>query len=100
MNLPLGKNCDLISSEKANSTDNTQNQEYNLNFYKIFLDDLIKIMDCRYDRVEICKEIFLLLSYLSEQDSKFKIILQSNQYLMKIIQKIINEYSVNIIFIF
>lgn len=63
-------------------------------YYKIFVDDMVLILSKKSESVNICIEIFLLLSYLTGQEEVFKRILESSKDFMVILQKIISLYSV------
>lgn len=76
------------------SEDNVQDPK---KYYKIFVEDMILILDKKSDVVNICIEIFLLISYLTGQDEVFKSVLESSKDFMHIMQKIINNYSVRIL---
>lgn len=68
-----------------------------LPYYKMLVEQLIGLLDKKYEVINTCIEIFLLLSYLSNQNEVFKNILEKSDKFMKIIQKIINTYAVSYI---
>jgi hypothetical protein len=75
----------------------TCSNEESLNRYsKMFLDDLITILDTKFDVINICIEIFLLLSYIANQNLYFKSLLEKSESFMKVMQKIITLYAVKL----
>ena len=64
----------------------------------MFLEDLITILDTKFDVINICIEIFLMLSYIANQNLYFKSLLEKSESFMKVMQKIISLYSVNYFF--
>lgn len=64
--------------------------------FKIFVEDMILILDKKFEVINICIEIFLLLSYLTNQNEIFKTILDKSPNFVNILQKIINTYSVKL----
>ncbi len=60
----------------------------------LYVADLIFLLENKIDSINLCVEILLLLSYLTNQDEDFKKILETSELFMKTIQKIISIYSV------
>jgi hypothetical protein len=63
-------------------------------FMGLYVADLIFLLENKIDSINLCVEILLLLSYLTNQDEDFKKILETSELFMKTIQKIISIYSV------
>ena len=63
-------------------------------FMGLYIADLIFLLENKIDSINLCVEILLLLSYLTNQDEDFKKILETSELFMKTIQKIISIYSV------
>jgi hypothetical protein len=74
-------------------------EEDSIVYYKIFVEDMVLILDQKYEIINICIEIFLLLSYLTNQNEEFKKILEKSESFMNVLHKIINTYSVNYYFL-
>jgi hypothetical protein len=60
----------------------------------MFIEDMVQILDTKCDVINTCIEIFLLLSYLTNQNAIFKQLLETSESFMKIMQKVINTYAV------
>jgi hypothetical protein len=67
---------------------------------KILLDEFNDLLTKKIENINICIEILLLLSYLSNQNEAFKIILEKNQTFLKLIHSVIKLYTVNLCFIY
>jgi hypothetical protein len=63
---------------------------------KIILDEFNNLLTKKLDNINICIEILLLLSYLSNQNEAFKNILEKNQTFLKLIHSVIELYTVTI----
>lgn len=63
-------------------------------FLGLYVADLIFLLENKLESINLCVEILLLLSYLTNQDEDFKKILETSELFMKTIQKIISIYSV------
>jgi len=59
----------------------------------LYVADLVHLLESKVDSINLCVEILLLLSYLTNQDEDFKKILETSDTFMKTIQKIITTYS-------
>jgi hypothetical protein len=67
---------------------------------KILLDEFNDLLTKKIENINICIEILLLLSYLSNQNENFKIILEKNQTFLKLIHSVIKLYTVILYFIY
>lgn len=75
-------------------TDDTSNPKL---FYKMLIEDLVLILETKLEVINVCIEVFLLLSYLANQNEDFKATLEKSDNFMKVMQKIINLYAVKIL---
>jgi hypothetical protein len=63
--------------------------------FQVFIDDIVNLLEAKAGVINICIETFLLLSYLANQNDLFKKKIEKNENFIKILQKIILQYSVN-----
>jgi len=64
-------------------------------FLKILINELTEILNCKCETPNICIEVFLLISYISNESEEFKKELEKHTSFMQNMQKIITIYSVN-----
>lgn len=69
-------------------------EDDNADYVRNFVNDLISLLDAKYEAINISIEIFLFLSFLCNQENEnFKKQLQKSDKFGKILQKIISYHS-------